>query len=206
MAKKKGPESWQIPSEDEVRDLYGDEEKLEQKAAKANELAGDGTHQKTFEEILEERKSNFYLMGMILLGVIIVAIVVSIAITVMKASKNIENTESKVENQNIMKTNADSDVEGGLQEGTNNMDPYGYGATPQNYPEVPQGQPVPGVATQVPSLVPEQPSQPVPQGAPQPTPEAYPQPMDQTPYPNPQPLQSQEAQGQAYPAPPQYGQ
>ncbi|MBQ7256177.1 MAG: hypothetical protein IJS60_00600 [Abditibacteriota bacterium] len=205
MAKKNGPESWQIPSEDEVKDLYGEDEKLEQKVAKANELAGDGTRQKTFEEILEERKSNFYLMGMILLGVIIVAIVVSIAITIIKAGKNIENTESKVENQNIMKSNADSDVDGSLQEGTNNMDPYGYGATPQNYPEVPKGQPVPGVATQVPSLVPEQPSQPVPQGAPQPTPEAYPQPMDQTPYPNPQPQPSAEPQGQAYPATP-YGQ
>ena len=205
MAKKNGPESWQIPSEDEVKDLYGDDEKLEQKVAKANELAGDGTHQKTFEEILEERKSNFYLMGMILLGVIIVAIVVSVAITIIKAGKNIENTESKVENQNIMKSNADSDVEGGLQEGTNNVDPYGYGSVPQAYPQegVPQGQPAPGVTTQVPGATPQQVPQAVPQQAPQPAPEAYP--MDQTPVPNPQPQPSPEPQGQAYPATP-YGQ
>ena len=28
MAKEKGPQDWKIPSEDEVKDLYGDDEKL----------------------------------------------------------------------------------------------------------------------------------------------------------------------------------
>ena len=175
----KGPESWKIPSEDEVKDLYGDDEKLEQKVARANELAGDGTHKITLEQKLEERKGNLLLMGMILVGVIIVAIVVSVAITIINASKEVSSMENSVENQNQMKSNADIDDQNSVQEGTNNMYPEGYG---QSQPMTPYEE--------------GQPAQPMAQPTPQPTPLTGPEAYQQA-------LPSAEPQGQAYPTAPQ---
>ena len=188
MAKEKGPQDWKIPSEDEVKDLYGDDEKLEQQVARANELKGDGTHKKTFEEQLEERKSNFYLMGMILLGVIIIVIVASFSISIINAGKKVENMEDSVENQNQLKQSADIEDENGLPEGENNFNQYGYDQTQ------PMTQPYGGVYP-----TPQQTEQPMPQS----TPEAYPQPVPQaTPQPvEPVPSQTPQTTEQPYPAP-----
>ena len=212
MAKRKGPETWQIPTEDEVNELYGDDEKQEKKEAEADDRANaELRHVKTIEESFQEKKSNIVLTVTVIAGIIIALVIISAIMVTKGAKKGFNNMESGLNSHNSQTMQSDFEnenpEEGNIQPQQGDMNTGAYPAQPQtsqdnsvypnatdnsypqnSYPQ-PAAEPVQGNGQAYPQTQEAYPSQNAyPEGNVQPAPntdQAYPQAQDAYPQTNP---------------------
>lgn len=182
MAKRKGAESWKIPTEQEVKELYSDSERFAMHQKKIDDVESVN-HKKTIEDTYQEKKNNIILVGVVILGIIIAMIIISVIFVFNKGKNDIKATEGNLNRHNQQtEMGFDEEDNPNTAEGT---DQYNNNIQPNSEPAVPQGQTYPQ------QNYPQ--SQQMPAG---PQGQAYPQ--QQQNYPQDQQMQSY-PQGQAYP-------
>ncbi|MBQ0105439.1 MAG: hypothetical protein KBT47_05330 [Armatimonadetes bacterium] len=112
MAKRKGPETWQIPTEDEVNELYGDDEKQEKKEREAEDrVNAELRHVKTIEESFQEKKTNIVLTVTVIAGIIIALVIISAIMVTKGAKKGFSNMESGLNSHNSQTMQSDFENE-----------------------------------------------------------------------------------------------